>query len=556
MKKIYTSILLSFTLVQLCAQWNSNTAENLLVAKKNSSDIQVANTTDGRTWIAFYSLRDGNYDMRAQLLDFHGNRMFGDTGILVSNKNSGSATFVFNVCVDHDNFLVVAFQVQKGSSYECRIQRISTEGHLLWGHGVDLGPGLSPYPVALSTNEIAVAWNNNGKVDFQKLSASGVPAWVPYKEFTGINGAPVSRAQVVANVEGRFSMVYQQQFAAPFYTNLYEQRYNNSGVPLWDLPLKISKLTTVTYRYYDVHADHDTTYVGYYGNPQGSNRFDAYIQRVNPNRTLPYGNNGSAFADYSTDADPSEQTIYIAKREGSNNVWAVCTVTNPFQTQSTIYVQKINALTGGRYFGDFAKSLSSLSSKLTSLAFSRLSLCEDSPIFLATDNSNRLAAVRLNGDGNFAWDKKFQVLGSTSNSKSRYGFTAVVEGQAVAVWQEDKGHGDRPYAQNITCLGHTGPLSPQISQANVTQFEMDLIIKNIYPNPARNVLNVTISSTNQTTIRVYVTDVSGNVLLPSQRIMQQGNNLIQLDVSKLRAGTYFIKAANGTANAAALFNKQ
>jgi len=131
-----------------------------------------------------------------------------------------------------------------------------------------------------------------------------------------------------------------------------------------------------------------------------------------------------------------------------------------------------------------------------------------------------------------------------------------VEGQAVAVWQEDKGHGDRPYAQNITCLGHTGPLSPQIPEANVTPFQNGLIIKNIYPNPARNVLNVTISSTNQTNIRVYVTDVSGNVLLPSQRIMQQGNNLIQLDVSKLRAGTYFIKAANGTANAAALFNKQ
>ena len=63
MKKIYISILLSFALGALCAQWNSNTAQNLLVANKNSSDIQVANTTDGRTWIAFYSLRDGNYDM-------------------------------------------------------------------------------------------------------------------------------------------------------------------------------------------------------------------------------------------------------------------------------------------------------------------------------------------------------------------------------------------------------------------------------------------------------------------------------------------------------------
>jgi hypothetical protein len=237
-------------------------------------------------------------------------------------------------------------------------------------------------------------------------------------------------------------------------------------------------------------------------------------------------------------------------------VWAVCTVTNPEQTTSTIYVQKINALTGGRYFGDFGKALSSLTPKWTTLAFSRLSLCEDSPLFLATGGNNKIAAVRLNADGNFAWDKEFEVLASTSNSKSRYGFTAVVEGQAVAVWQEDRGHGDMPYAQNITCLGHTGPLSPEALQGSGHMLADALTIKSIYPNPVQNVLNITISSSEQTNIRLFVADVSGNVLLRRQQLIQQGNNSIQLDVSKLTPGTYFITAANGVSNAAALFNKQ
>src|SRR6201989_1176898 len=155
MQKIYILFLLCLTTLMLNAQWTSNTNKNTLVANKDASDIQTASASNGKTWIAFYSQNGSNYDMRAQLLNANGSRMFGDTGVLVSNKKSGSATFVFNVCVDNDNNFVIAYQIAKGSSYECVMQKVSPSGQLLWGKtGVDLGGGLSPYPVTLSTNEI------------------------------------------------------------------------------------------------------------------------------------------------------------------------------------------------------------------------------------------------------------------------------------------------------------------------------------------------------------------------------------------------------------------
>ena len=40
------------------------------------------------------------------------------------------------------------------------------------------------------------------------------------------------------------------------------------------------------------------------------NRFDAYVQRINPDGSLPWGTNGSYFANYSGNNDPFEQTIY------------------------------------------------------------------------------------------------------------------------------------------------------------------------------------------------------------------------------------------------------
>ena len=131
MKKIYFSLLFCSIVIFINAQWNNNTPQNTLVANANASDIQTANTNDGRTWIAFYSQRGNNYDMRAQLLNANGQRMLGDSGVLVSNKKSGSATFVFNVCVDNNNNLIIAFQFQKDGDYECMVQKINTAGNAL-----------------------------------------------------------------------------------------------------------------------------------------------------------------------------------------------------------------------------------------------------------------------------------------------------------------------------------------------------------------------------------------------------------------------------------------
>lgn len=534
------------------AQWTDRIQTNTLVANKDASDIQTANTNDGRTWIAFYSNTGSNYDMRAQLLDANGNRMFGDSGVLVSNAKSGSATFVFNVCVDNDNNFVIAFQVAKGSAYECVMQKVSTSGQLLWGNsGVDLGAGLSPYPATLSTNEIAVAWNGTGVISYQKVSAAGVAAWSPAKTFTGNSGHIVSRAQVVANTNGNFSMVYQDQNFPPFYTNLFEQKFDNSGNKIWTSAVKLTTITTANYRYYDVHAEKDTTYVGYYGTPSGINRFDAYIQRINGDGSLPWGINGAAFSDFSAFGDPNEQTIYIAKQEGANDVWAVCTLTNSLQTTSGVYVQKIDALSGTRYLGNDAKKLSPLSSRLIQLAFCRLSLCNDEPLFLVTDySSNKLMAVKLKSDGSVA---SFTGIGTSNNVKYRYGFTDVYNGQAVAVWQEDKGSGTMPYAQNINCDGTTGPKENSLSNNKPS---VTLVIKTLYPNPVQSNLSATVTSSVQTNVHIYITDVSGNVLKQTQQNLQKGDNLIQLNAGSIKPGSYFIKVMNGTVSAATMFSKQ
>ncbi len=112
-----------------------------------------------------------------------------------------------------------------------------------------------------------------------------------------------------------------------------------------------------------------------------------------------------------------------------------------------------------------------------------------------------------------------------------------------------------PYAQNINCDGSIGKATENIVENNPASIK-DLTIKSIYPNPVQNVLTATVNSTRQIKVRIYITDVSGNVMKQYQQNINAGNNALQLNVNSLNAGSYFIKVLDGTASAAVIFYKQ
>jgi len=164
----------------LRAQWNNNTLVNEQISSLPTADIQTAPTSDGKTWIAFYHQNGSNYDMRAQLLDANGYKLLGTDGILVSNEPSGTATFVFNVCVDASNNLIIADQDQRSGPMQAVVYKISEAGVQLWAStGIVLGGGLSPYPAALSNGEVIVVWNEtvSNTLNLQKITTSGTLAW-------------------------------------------------------------------------------------------------------------------------------------------------------------------------------------------------------------------------------------------------------------------------------------------------------------------------------------------------------------------------------------------
>ena len=231
MKKIFLLPLLIFVSTVSFAQWNPNTSVNLEVATLPVADMQSLTTSTGKTWIAFYHENSGNYDMRAQLLDVDGTKLLGTDGVLIDNKPSGTATFVFNICKDANDNLIVAYQDQRSGQLNAVAYKISQTGAHLWSsNGVILGQGLAPYPAVLSNGETVVAWNEatTNTLQIQKISTSGALAWsTPVTVQVGTSNT--TRGQVVPNLNGFFTLVFQRR-GFGIATTLYAQRYNSSGV--------------------------------------------------------------------------------------------------------------------------------------------------------------------------------------------------------------------------------------------------------------------------------------------------------------------------------------
>ncbi len=436
------------------AQWNPNTSVNLLLSSF-TDDVQLAApTTDGKTWIAFYSQTSGNYAMRAQLLDANGYKLLGPDGIMVSNQPSGTATFVFNICLDAANNLIIAMQDLR-SGMNAYLYKIDQSGNHLWSpNGVLLGGGLSPNPTVLTTGETIVCWDETASatLNLQKISVSGTTVWAtPIQVKVGITRT--TRGQIVANSGGKFTMLIQRR-GVGINTTLWAQAFDNSGTALYS-PVQLSTQGSSAARYYSILADADTTYFGYYVSP--GSRFNSFLQRLNPGGTIPWGINGSNFNTAVGTTDNYQMVTDINMQPGSNYIYSVANMCNTLQSQYGIYVQKFLKTTGARQFTDAAKVVYPISTTRDQ-HIDRIAMITDGPMFMAyTDSDYKIYAVRLDASGNFVWPGNKVELSSTptpSQPKMRFNFTPIGPNKCAGAWTENRGAaGYRGYAQGVSIGG-------------------------------------------------------------------------------------------------------
>ena len=68
-----------------------------------------------------------------------------------------------------------------------------------------------------------------------------------------------------------------------------------------------------------------------------------------------------------------------------------------------------------------------------------------------------------------------------------------------------------------------------------------LTVSHIYPNPAKNILNVIIAAPVANKIKLQITDLTGKVVMQQETGIVSGTNKVPVNVSQLSSGSYFIK---------------
>ncbi len=452
MKTIKITFLMIFALLvsnNVNAQWTTDTDENTLVVDSEGLDMQARSSIDGKTYVVFWEAvaPPTNIELRLQILDVDGTQLLGDNGMLVSDAIPMSTyTVIWNITTDNEGNLYIGV-TGTGGGEQAYVFKLDSSGNHLWGaNGVNIGSGYAVTILPLSNGEAIVSWWPADESVIQKYDASGNAIWGAPQPIVE-NGNSTVPANMFELSDGEFIIVFHS-LTFTIYADLFAQRYNVDGDAQWTNATKLSDHSLQWNIPYSGVSDGDVVYMGY--RAVHDNRFDSYLQRLNPDGTLPWGINGM---DFDTNQTDFEMDTKIAYESGSQYIWAVCTYTNTGQSEKGEYLQKFDKDTGDRQLTDNAKVIYPIGEE--KVHSGSLQLKNDSPLILlksGMDNGaspTTLSALYLDANGDFAWPEESRPLATFSANKSRIQFTSTVNDQNVAVFIEDKGDGEKIYAQNF-----------------------------------------------------------------------------------------------------------
>ena len=291
-----------------------------------------------------------------------------------------------------------------------------------------------------------------GWLQLQKYDETGTAVWpstMPIELESGFtapaNFFEISGGDIIAVFHSLLSGIN---------SNLYAQRYDAEGNAVWAEATQLAEGLTAFNRNYTGTQDGDVVYMGYFS--AANNRFDSYLQRINPDGTIPWGINGVDF-----------------DVEGADNG--------------------------------------------------------------ATPTT--LNAVYLDENGDFVWTEETMPVATFSANKGRVQYTMPVNNQSVAVFMEDKGEGEKIYAQNIV----DEELSvDEFSNASFT-----------YTNPVQN--EITLNS-------IVAIEQAAIYNMLGQQVFNKtynGTTKMNIDVQSWTPGIYImqLKADNGTSKSIKLIKK-
>lgn len=450
-------------LATLQAQWTTNLSVNTMVRAVDAGEATtplVADGPEGSTYVCWFENGSGAYQLRMQRLDAQGNRLWPDTGLVVSAHPQNSATYRYDMKADADGNAVVAFQDERTGQLDIVAYKIAPDGTFLWGpDGVELPSpgttGLAPMVAPLSNGNTAISWDMNTSprtVGMQLVGPAG--AVLLASPLVTSAAVAVSDLGLVATSDGGFIQFHGISAGGFGLTPwiMHAQRYSAEGTPVWPSALQVSSKQIPFFHFPHIEPDgHNGFYVAFNtGNPTNANLTDVYVQRVR--------GNGTVWSAEGTRADNGNGTQKFTGGRGvalvndHDGLMVPLQVTNLSQDQSGVSVQRMDTA-GVRQLGDQAATVIEVSAQAVQPW--DVSATGNGAVILHAASTGfdqtTLAATRVALDGSTVWEPAQRDICSQVSGKDDVQLSGMRNGQMVAVWQDGRSPAGI-YAQNITGL--------------------------------------------------------------------------------------------------------
>jgi hypothetical protein len=545
MKKILFVFLLLWFAVSVKAQWTGNTMLNTMVRDSIGTEEATpmsATCSDGSTYISFFEMYEGNYQLRMQLLDRFGNKLWAPDGLVVSSFPQSSALYLYDLKVDKTNNAIVAFQdMRTAGTLHVMVYKIDLLGNLLWGNnGIQLidplsAGGMAPNIGITGMNNVIVAWTaDNGSAKwlaYQKITAAGSTAWTNvHRIIDSTYLKRYSRPTMVDIGTDDIMMLYCEESGTGFppTSKMFAQHIGSNGSGIWTTPVAVSTKTIPFFFFPKAMSDGDGGFYVAFNAGMASNpaQTDVYVQHVSSTGTI-WNVTGNVAC-----ALPSTQHFTASSRYDAVNsaFWVLIQVTDPGQGQSGVYVQKVDAA-GNLPLGVNAVQLIGVSANY--YLPRDFSITSDGVISIYSIGSNSLAqtlAARKNSfAGVLSWGGNPVTICSNVAGKDDLSTGLFLYDQIVIVWSDNR-NDNGIYAQNILNDGQIGVIT-SVSEINkVNTF-------GVYPNPSDGIFNITLNDAD-VAIKVEVFSSIGQLI---QTKFLNNNSSSEIVISDQPKGVYIIR---------------
>ena len=471
MKRILLLIAaMAFLSIQAYCQWSADPLQNTPVGVYDGDQIitKISTHPSGITYVAYFSLESGNYNVRLQKIDVFGNKQWGAGGLLLSDHTSESWITDFDMKVDKDTCAVVVFQDIRSGSNEVYAYRISPDGTFLWGaDGIRLTTNAdadySPVVAPTDAGNSIFAWQNSGttqKIGMQKLDHEGVKQWGDGILLAGTGQNYKFPRLLPAPGDQVYVMWFKQGpgMYDPKYLNA--QKISPTGTSAWlsDLAVASAGGFSVVPDIAYINDPAGGLFVCWYDDRNNDWNYSTFVQHIDSEGNALWTADGIEAI-----VNNANNHMYpgISVTDDGNDLYVFVEEMDANQDNQGIFGQRLN-VTGTQMWETTGKVFLPIASSEVGMlqAHTAGKNCVlfylNGPAF----GNAVLKAMKVDQEGAYVWP----VLGgqidvsSAASAKTDLATSMFCNGQWVATWSDARSDGGDIYGQNLKPDGTFGPL--------------------------------------------------------------------------------------------------